>query len=340
MHMQNIVVLVGGVGGARFTRGLVSELERRYPAAEDRPRVTAVVNTGDDSWIAGLRVTPDLDSMMYTLAGVSDDERGWGLRDESYRVSAELEKYGVGWPWFTLGDLDISTHIARTSMLRDGMSLTSVVEKLTARWHDGAGLPVRLLPMSDEHVETHVEIDLGSGPELVHFEEWWVKHRAGVPARRFVQVGITGASATWEARDALEQADVVLIAPSNPVVSIGTMLAVPGLRAALDASAAPVVGVSPIIGGAAVRGYADACLTAIGVETSARAVAAHYGARRDGGLLDGWLVGEEDAVAVPEVEALGIRARAVPLWMRDVATSAALAGDALDLAQGVRDSAG
>jgi LPPG:FO 2-phospho-L-lactate transferase len=332
MQMQNIVVLAGGVGGARFTRGLVAELERRHPSPDERPSVTAIVNTGDDSWIAGLRVTPDLDSMMYTLAGVSDDERGWGLRDESYRVSAELEKYGVGWPWFTLGDLDISTHIARTSMLRDGMSLTGAVERLSARWHDGAGLPVRLLPMSDESVETHVEIDLGSGPELVHFEEWWVKHRAAVPALGFVQVGITGASATWEVRDALAQADVVLVAPSNPVVSIGTVLAVPGLREAVAAAHAPVVGVSPIIGGAAVRGYADACLTAIGVETSAAAVAAHYGARGAGGLLDGWLVGEEDAASVAEIEARGIRSRSVPLWMRDTATSAALAGDALDLA--------
>lgn len=350
MHIENIVVLVGGVGGARFTRGLVAELARRYPSPEERPCVTAIVNTGDDSWIAGLRVTPDLDSMMYTLAGVSDDERGWGLRDESYRVSAELEKYGVGWPWFTLGDLDISTHIARTSMLRDGMSLTTVVEKLSARWHDGAGLPVRLLPVSDDDVETHVEIDLGAGLELVHFEEWWVKHRASVPAHGFVQVGIAGASVTWQARDAIAQADIVLVAPSNPVVSIGTMLAVPGVREALDASTAPVIGVSPIIGGAAVRGYADACLTAIGVETSALAVAAHYGARRvdeqavgagtgddarredTRGLLDGWLVAEEDAAVVHEVEALGIRSRAVPLWMRDVPTSAALAGDALDLA--------
>ena len=329
---QNIVVFVGGVGGARFTRGLVCELERRYPSASDRPAVTAIVNTGDDSWIAGLRVTPDLDSMMYTLAGVNDDERGWGLRDESYRVSAELSAYGVGWPWFTLGDLDLGTHIARTALLRDGLTLTEVVARLAARWNDGAGLPVKLLPMSDESVETHVEIDLGSGPELVHFEEWWVKHRAAVPARRFVQLGLTGASATRPVRDALAAADVVLIAPSNPVVSVGTVLAIPGIREALAASAAPVVGVSPIIGGAAVRGYADACLTAIGVETSALAVARHYGARAGDGLLDGWLVGEEDASSVEGVEALGIRSRAVPLWMKDAATAAALAGAALDLA--------
>ncbi|MCL2516079.1 MAG: 2-phospho-L-lactate transferase [Microbacteriaceae bacterium] len=338
--LQNIVVLAGGVGGARFTRGLVAELEARHPDPATRPDVTAVVNTGDDAWVAGLRITPDLDSMMYTLAGRNDEERGWGLRDESYRVSAELSAYGVGWPWFTLGDLDLGTHIARSAMLRDGLSHTQVVERLTARWNDGLGPPVRLLPMSDSPIETHVEIDLGSGPELVHFEEWWVKHRASVPAQRFVQVGLPGASATWQVRDALSAASLILIAPSNPVVSIGTILAVPGVRAAIDASGAPVVGVSPIIGGAVVRGMADACLTAIGVETSAAAVAAHYGARSAAfagsgalrpGLLSGWLVGEEDAALVPGVEALGIRTRAVPLWMTDVAASAALAGTALDL---------
>ena len=355
---QNIVVLVGGVGGARFTRGLVAELERRHPSPSSRPTVTAIVNTGDDSWIAGLRVTPDLDSMMYTLAGVNDDERGWGLRDESYRVSAEMNAYGVGWPWFTLGDLDLGTHIARTALLREGMPLTDVVARLASRWNDGAGLPVRLLPVTDEPVETHVEIDLGSGPELVHFEEWWVKHRAAVPAQRFVQLGLAAASATRAVRDALATADVVLVAPSNPVVSVGTVLSIPGVRSSLEESSAPVVGVSPIIGGAAVRGYADACLAAIGVETSALAVARHYGSRSRAasaqppvdsaqplvdsaqpngdpaprGLLDGWLVAEEDADAVEAVEALGIRSRSVPLWMKDAETSAALAGAALDLA--------
>ena len=332
---QNIVVFVGGVGGARFTRGLVAELERRHPSPEARPSVSAIVNTGDDSWIAGLRVTPDLDSMMYTLAGVNDDERGWGLRDESYRVSAELSAYGVGWPWFTLGDLDLGTHIARSALLRDGMPLTDVVARLCERWNGGTGLPVRLLPMTDEPVETHVEIDLGSGPQLVHFEEWWVKHRAGVPAKRFVQLGLTGASATRAVRDALATADVVLVAPSNPVVSVGTILAVPGVREALAASSAPIVGVSPIIGGAAVRGYADACLSAIGVETSAFGVAEHYGARSEDGLLDGWLVAEEDADSVEPIEALGIRTRSVPLWMTDSPTSAALAGAALDLASAI-----
>jgi LPPG:FO 2-phospho-L-lactate transferase len=329
---SNIVVLAGGVGGARFTRGLMAELERRHPSPESRPAVNAIVNTGDDAWVAGLRVTPDLDSMMYTLAGRNDEERGWGLRDESYRVSAELEAYGVGWPWFTLGDLDLGTHIARSAMLRDGMSHTEVVARLSARWNDGAGLPVRLLPMSDSPIETHVKVDRGAGPELIHFEEWWVRYRAKLPVESFEQLGLPGASITRQVREALEQADAVLIAPSNPVVSVGTILAVPGMREAMATASARVIGVSPIIGGSAVRGMADTCLTAIGVETTAAAVATHYGARATEGLLDGWLVGEEDADSVARVEALGIRTRAVPLWMHDVPASAALAGAALDLA--------
>jgi LPPG:FO 2-phospho-L-lactate transferase len=347
---KQIVVFVGGVGGARFTRGLVTELERRHPSPETRPAVTAIVNTGDDAWIAGLRVTPDLDSMMYTLAGVSDDERGWGRRDESERVSAELTAYGVGWPWFTLGDLDLGTHIARTAMLREGLSLTATVERLTARWNDGAGLPVRLLPATDAEVETHVEVDRGMGPELIHFEEGWVRYRAGLPTTRFEQIGLQGASTTWQVREAIEGADALLLAPSNPVVSLGTIFSIPGVREALARASAPVVGVSPIIGGAVVRGMADACLTAIGVETTAAAVAEHYGARRPArsvggatatagrasGLLDGWLMAEEDAESVGRVEALGIRTRAVPLWMRDVPASAALAGAALDLADELR----
>jgi LPPG:FO 2-phospho-L-lactate transferase len=329
---QQIVVFVGGVGGARFTRGLVAELERRHPSPDDRPEITAIVNTGDDAWIAGLRVTPDLDSMMYTLAGVSDDERGWGRAGESERVSAELASYGVGWPWFTLGDLDLGTHIARTAMLREGLPLTETVARLTARWHDGAGLPARLLPATDAEVETHVEVDRGAGPELIHFEEWWVRYRAGLPTTRFDQIGLQSSSTTWQVREAIDRADALLLAPSNPVVSLGTIFSIPGVREALATATAPIVGVSPIIGGAVVRGMADACLTAIGVETTAAAVAEHYGARSADGLLDGWLLAEEDADSVARVEALGIRTRAVPLWMRDVPASAALAGAALDLA--------
>lgn len=322
--MTAITVLAGGVGGARFTRGLREHL------AGTNADITVIANTGDDMWLTGLRVCPDLDSIMYTLGGANDDDRGWGRVGESERVSAELDAYGVGWPWFTLGDLDLGTHIARTALLRDGLTLTEATERLCARWNLG----VRLLPVTDDEVETNVEIiDAADGSRrVIHFEEWWVRHRAAVPAERFIQRGIEHARATDAAVDAIISADVVLVAPSNPVVSIGTLVAIPGVAGALAATAAAVVGVSPIIDGRAVRGMAGACLAAIGVDTTAGAVARHYGARGSGGLLDGWLIDETDVATLPGIERAGIRAAAVPLWMNDLPTSARLAGDALLLA--------
>ena len=322
--MTAITVLAGGVGGARFSRGLREHL------TETDAAITVIANTGDDMWLTGMRVCPDLDSIMYTLGGANDDVRGWGRVDESERVSAELNAYGIGWPWFTLGDLDLGTHIARTALLRDGLSLTEATARLCARWDLG----VRLLPVTDDEVETNVEIiDPSDGSlRVIHFEEWWVRHRAAVPARRFIQRGIEQARATDAAVDAIASADVVLVAPSNPVVSIGTLVAIPGIAGALATTAASVVGVSPIIDGRAVRGMADACLAAIGVDATAGAVARHYGSRRAGGLLDGWLVDKTDTGALPGIESSGIRAAAVPLWMNDFQSSARLAVDALLLA--------
>jgi len=248
-------------------------------------------------------------------------------------VSAELTAWGVGWPWFTLGDLDLGAHIARTSWLREGVPLSEVVTKLTARWPLG----VRLIPSTDDEVETWVEVDdPDTGIRSMHFQEWWVKHRSGLPARRFEQRGVADATPAAGVLDAIRDADVVVIGPSNPVVSIGTILGIPGIADALRDAAAPVVGVSPIIGGAVVRGMADACLTAIGVDTSADAVGLHYGTRSSGGLLDGWLVDTVDEALVPGIEAAGLTARAVPLWLRDPETSAALASEVLSLAADVR----
>lgn len=330
MPGPRIVVLAGGVGGAKFARGLRALCRERWPdgGGGTTAPITVVVNTGDDLWLAGLRVTPDLDSVMYALAGVNDDARGWGRAGETERVSAELAAYGVGWPWFTLGDLDLGTHIARSAMLRDGLPLSAVVDRLTARWPLG----VRLLPMTDDEVETHVVVDEDGEERELHFEEWWVRTRAALPAARFVQRGLAASTPAPGVLQAIAQADLVLLAPSNPVVSIGTVLAIPGMHDALRAGAAPVVGVSPIIGGRVVRGMADACLTAIGVETSADAVALHFGARASGGLLDGWLVDETDAAAAAGLQAAGIRTRAVPLWMTDDVTTASIAAAALQFA--------
>jgi LPPG:FO 2-phospho-L-lactate transferase len=323
-----IAVLSGGVGGARFLRGVRAHVREAYPDGNggSTASITAIVNTGDDMWLTGLRIAPDLDSIMYTLAGQNDEVRGWGRIGESERVSAELREYGVGWPWFTLGDLDLGTHITRSHYLRSGLTLAEATDRITARWDLG----VRLLPVTNDEVETHVVVDDGTS---MHFQEWWTRHRAALPARAFVQVGVAAASPAPGVLEALAAADVILVAPSNPVVSIGTVLGIPGVREAVLSAAAPVVGVSPIIGGAVVRGMADACLTAIGVETSASAVALHYGVRASGGLLDAWLLDETDAALAPAISAAGIRASAVPLWMRDLPTSAALAAAALAAAR-------
>ena len=311
---MRIAVLAGGIGGARFLRGV------RAACPDDE--ITAVVNTGDDVTLHGLRICPDLDSVMYTLAGVHDGPRGWGREGETWRIREELGAYGAEPTWFQLGDLDIATHLVRTRMLDAGYSLTDVTAALCARWQPG----VTLAPMSDDRVETHVIVELEGRRRAIHFQEWWVRHRAKLRAEGFVQVGVEEADPSPTALAAITTADVVLLAPSNPVVSIGTILGVPGLREAVVSSPAKVAGVSPIIGGAPVRGMADACLPAIGVEVSAEGVGRHYGARKDGGLLDAWLIAEGDEATVP-----GVAVRAVPLMMTDDEASAAMVRAALEL---------
>ncbi|MBO1769368.1 2-phospho-L-lactate transferase [Agrococcus sp. TF02-05] len=322
---MRITVLAGGVGGARFALGLREAARALHGDAAD---IRIVANVGDDMWLAGVKVCPDLDSLMYALAGVGDTERGWGRAGESERVAAELAAYGVGWPWFTLGDLDLGTHLARSSMLRDGASLTEATARLSARWELGA----RLLPVTNDEVPTHVV----TGEGVLHFEEWWVRTRAELPAHRFVQHGLERSRISHAAREAIATADVLLIAPSNPVVSIGTILGIPGVRDALETAAAPVVGVAPLIAGRALRGMAATCLQVIGVEADAAAVAAHYGARRAGGLLDGWLLAEEDAGSIGGLAELGIVAEARPLLLTPGGPAQQVAEDALALAERVR----
>jgi LPPG:FO 2-phospho-L-lactate transferase len=317
-----ITVLAGGVGGAKFLRGV------RSACADDD--ITAVVNTGDDVTLHGLRICPDLDSVMYTLAGAHDTDRGWGRKDESWRIREEFAIYGAEPSWFLLGDLDIATHLVRTRMLDAGYPLSDVTAALCDRWKPG----VRLLPMSDQRCETHVVVDdvdaavTPDGPrrKAIHFQEWWVRYRASLPPLAFVQVGVDDAAPAAGVLESIDSADVVLIAPSNPVVSVGTILGVPGIREGLASTAAPVVGISPIIGTAPVRGMADVCLPAIGVEVSAEGVGRHYGARRDGGLLDGWLVHDSDTADVP-----GVAVRSVPLLMTDDDATAAMVREALEL---------
>ncbi|MEU5010154.1 2-phospho-L-lactate transferase [Streptomyces sp. NPDC021749] len=317
---MRIVVLAGGIGGARFLRGL----KAAAPGAD----ITVIGNTGDDIHLFGLKVCPDLDTVMYTLGGGINEEQGWGRADETFRVKEELAAYGVGPEWFGLGDRDFATHIVRTQMLAAGYPLSAVTEALCARWQPG----VRLLPMSDDRVETHVAIEEDGEQRAVHFQEYWVRLRASVDARAVVPVGAEQAKPAPGVLEALGAADVILFPPSNPVVSVGTILAVPGIREAIADAGVPVIGLSPIVGDAPVRGMADKVLAAVGVESTAAAVARHYGS----GLLDGWLVDSVDAGAVAEVEAAGIRCRAVPLMMTDLDATAAMAREALTLAEEVR----
>lgn len=312
-----LVVLAGGVGGSRFVLGVRDALRARG-ISDTASALTVVVNTGDDLWLSGVRLQPDVDSITYALAGVNDTERGWGRQGDTERVNEELQAWGAGWPWFTLGDLDLGTHLARTGWLREGLTPTQVIERMSHRWSLGA----HLLPMTDAEVDTVVV--LGDGSRL-HFQEWWTRHRATLPPSRFENPGIADAAPAPGVVEAIARADAVLFAPSNPVVSIGPILAVPGVREALRETPAPVVGVSPIIGGRVVRGMADVCLTAIGVETSAAAVARLYGPRSDGGLIDAWLLAEEDEALASEVAGFGIRPIVAPLWMTDAARSTALA---------------
>ena len=312
---MRITVLAGGVGGARFTRGLL--------AAAPGAVITVIGNTGDDIELAGLHVSPDLDTLMYTLGGGINDAQGWGRAQESFTVQSELLAYGAAPDWFGLGDRDMATHIVRTAALRAGQPLSQVTRQLCERWAPG----VTLLPMSDDPVATHVTITQDGRQRTVHFQEWWVRLHAEVPADAITAAGAARARPAPGVLEAIAAADVVLLPPSNPVVSVGVILSVPGIAAAVAAKT--VVGVSPIIGGAPVRGMADACLRAIGVPSTAAAVAAHYGA----GLLDGWLVDDQDKDACEDPALAGIAVRARPLYMTDVGATAAIAREALDLAR-------
>ena len=323
-----VVVLSGGVGGARFLQGLLHHHASPGTAAA-APEVTVVANTADDIWLHGLKVCPDLDTVMYTLGGGIDAERGWGRTDETWHAKEELEAYGVEPTWFGLGDRDLATHLVRTQMLEAGYPLSAVTAALCRRWQPG----VALLPMSDDRVETHVVVEdpeEPSGRRAVHFQEYWVRLRAEVPAQAVVPVGLDDATPAPGVVEAIEGADVVLLPPSNPVVSVGTILGVAGIREAVRRTAAPVVGLSPIVGGAHVRGMAAQVLAAIGVDVDAGAVAVHYGARAADGVLDAWLVDTADADVVPRVEAAGITCRAVPLMMTGDEATASMAAAALD----------
>jgi LPPG:FO 2-phospho-L-lactate transferase len=329
--MQKITVLSGGMGGARFLQGLLHGIAcGTLPGVAADAQVTVIANTADDLWVHGLKVCPDLDTVMYTLGDGIDLERGWGRREETWSVKTELAEYGVEPTWFGLGDRDVATHLVRTQMLDAGFPLSQVTEALCRRWQPG----VTLLPMTDDRVETHVAIadpEAASGKRVIHFQEYWVRLRASVPAEAVVFVGLDDSTPGPGVIDAITDADLVVLPPSNPVVSVGTILGVPRVREAVAATKAPVVGLSPIVGASHVRGMAEQMLTSIGVEVSAAGVGLHYGARSAGGVLDGWLIDDRDADQLGRLHEAGLAAAAVPLMMTDHDATAAMAAAAIDL---------
>ena len=314
---MQIVILAGGVGGSKFVLGV----RRAYPTAE----LAVIANTADDITLHGLRICPDLDTIMYTLGGGADSGRGWGRDDESWRVMEELACYGAEPTWFSLGDRDVGTHLVRTQMLDAGYPLSEVTTALCSRWL-ASDARLRLLPMTDDRVETHVTIADSEAPgqvRAVHFQEYWVRLQAAPDARAVTLLGIETARPAPGVVEAIQGADLILLAPSNPVVSIGPILAVPGLRNAVQHAPALVVGFAGILGGAPVLGMAHRLLPAIGVEVDAAAVGLHYGARSRGGVLDAWAMDSADTSSADRVQQGGLLAVVTDLLMRDPASTAA-----------------
>ena len=308
-----IAVLCGGVGAARFLRALRTVV--------DSIEVTGVVNTGDDTVLHGLSISPDIDTITYTLAGAIDPERGWGLVDESWTAMGALQRFTSVRPdgsaaaptWFNLGDKDLATHFYRTARLAEGASLTDVTGEIARAW----GVPERLLPMSDDRVSTMVELRSG---ETVTFQEYFVQLRHSVPVRSVTFVGAERATLQPAARRCLDEADVVVIAPSNPLVSIAPIRAIDGVDALLAGRRDHVVAVSPIVGGAALKGPADRMLTELGHDASVVGVARLY---RD--IAATLVVDPVDAHLAPEVEAAGMRCVVVPSVMTTPEIGTALA---------------
>ena len=313
---MRVTALAGGIGAGKFLRGLV-----RAVAPE---AVTVIANTGDDITMHGLHVSPDLDSVTYWLGDVFDRERGWGRRDETFRATEEVREFDADRAWFGLGDLDLGTHLFRTGLLEEGVALSEVMARVARRF----GVDARLLPVSDDRIETRIACVDGSGEALdLHFQEYWVRRRAEDLVKGVRYEGADLATPAPGVLEAIKVADVVVLCPSNPVVSIGPILAVPGVRGGLAERRASAVGVSGIVGGAPVAGMADKLMPAVGIEVSAVGVARHYQE-----LLAGWVIDDVDDASRGAVEALGLRCAVTDTIMLDDDRAASVARTALELA--------
>jgi LPPG:FO 2-phospho-L-lactate transferase len=308
----SVLALAGGVGAARFLRGVV----RAIPPGS----LTAIVNTGDDRIFYGAHVSPDIDIVMYTLAGLVDTQHGFGLQGDSFRLVDRLEALGHE-TWFRLGDADYANSLHRTLRLSDGVGLDVITDQM--RQH--MGLEVRILPMSNDPCPTFVEL---SNERRIHFEEYLVRDRAPIDVQRVDLHAATMADPAPGVLDAIEAAETILVCPSNPIVSIGPILAVRGIRDALIAAKAKIVAVSPIVGGAPIKGPAHILLEAKGIEVSALGVAKFY---RD--WIDGFVFDERDVELLPEIEASGLEAQVLDTLMVDAEISESVARATLEVAE-------
>jgi LPPG:FO 2-phospho-L-lactate transferase len=307
-----VVALAGGIGAGKFLRGLVRAIGERD--------VTVVVNTGDDIEMHGLHVSPDLDSVTYWLAGEMDRERGWGRRGESFRATAELARFDPAAAWFNLGDLDLATHLFRTRLLADGMALSEVTRRIATRF----GVRTRVVPMSDDRVTTRIVVE-DDGELDLHFQEYWVRRGARDRVVRIVFDGAERAAPAPALEEAIDDAEAVVVCPSNPVVSIGAVLSVTGIRDAVAAKRPAVVGVSPIVAGAPLGGMADKVMPAVGLEVSALGAAQAHRS-----ILGSWVIDSADVELAPKIqETLAIRVAVTDTVMRDDDTAEALARVAL-----------
>ena len=315
---MRVAALAGGVGAGKFLRGLT-----RVVPGDD---LTVVVNTGDDIVVHGLHVSPDVDSVTYWLAGVMDRERGWGRGDESFRTTDELRRLGAEGAWFGLGDLDLALHLLRTRLMAAGAGLSDATAEVTRRFGVGA----RILPMSNDIVTTRVEVlDDTGAPHDLHFQEYWVQRGAAEEVKAIRYQGADSAHPAPGVLSAIASSDAVVVCPSNPIASIDPILAVPGIRGAVQARRDQTVAISPIVGGAPLRGMADRLLPVAGQEVSALGVARHYA-----GLIGSMVIDQADEELAGSVEALGYRVGVTDTIMVDDDASARLARVALDLATG------
>ena len=307
---MKVALLAGGTGGTKLAHGFV--------LVGDRAELTVIANVGDDVELHGLHVSPDVDALLYTLGGLMDAERGWGVRGDTFTAHAMLERYGAP-AWFNMGDADLATHVERTRRLREGERLTDAIAAMAT----ALGIGARILPATDDRYRTRLETD--EGP--LDFQDYFVRRRQEPEVRRVILDGVDAARPTAEVLAAIANAELLVIGPSNPIVSIGPTLELAGVRDALRASSAPRIAVSPIIGGRALKGPADRMLTSLGHESSSLGVARLYA-----GLVDRFVVDTADAELAPAIAELGLTVDVLPSVMRSDGDRVALAAGLLALA--------